>query len=409
MKRWKVHGYLYLLCFHPIATLSQAQEHPRTGGPYKLLAADFTADGRYDLAVGLHDLGMLSIEQGNDQGQFEHLSITAINRWQGPGFVDGSFNLAAGDLDGDSKLDLAIGCRGKFVLLLRNQGKGHFRPMARFRTESDAKGVALRDLNQDGRLDLVYTARGTGRTGDTSTGRLYLRQGLEPWKFRDPIILKAGISAYYVEIADLNDDGFPDVLVPNELGNTVSFWISPGRSIFTSTSVLRRQVLTTTGFRVNDVRARDFTGDGKLDILTANWASSTLSLFTGNGDGTFQSEQQMDGGKHCVFFAVGDFDRDEDLDFAVTHWTENFIRVFLNNGFGQFDVHADYLTALGNYGVVTFDADGDENLDLLTANYRHHSFSVLNGRGDGTFQPARTTRRRFKQTQKGFVLDPSVK
>ena len=147
-------------------------------------------------------------------------------------------------------------------------------------------------------------------------------------------MLEAGISAYYVETADLNGDGFLDVLVPNELGHTASFWISPGKSIFSEPSKLSRKVVTTSGFRINDLRARDFTGDGKLDILTANWSSSTISLFPGNGDGTFAAERLMEGGKHCVFFAVGDFDRDNDLDFAVTHWTEDFATVFTPDNSG---------------------------------------------------------------------------
>ena len=67
----------------------------------------------------------------------------------------------------------------------------------------------------------------------------------------------------------------------------------------------------------------------------------------------------MDGGKHCVFFAVGDFDRDSDLDFAVTHWTEDFATVFVNDGSGNFPSPATYKTGLGNYGVVTLDANGD--------------------------------------------------
>ena len=203
----------------------------------------------------------------------------------------------------------------------------------------------------------------------------------------------------------MNADGFLDVLVPNELGSTASYWISPERSVFDFSSKVNRQVVQTSGYKVNDVRARDFTGDGHADIITANWSSSTISLFPGRGDGTFGDERLMSSGKHCVFFAVGDFDRDSDLDFTVTHWTEDFLSVFLNDGQGHFPPQTDYKTGLGNYGVLAFDADGDGRLDLVTANYRDHSTSLLVGRGDGTFAPAVTTRRSFRQTTDGFVLE----
>jgi len=116
----------------------------------------------------------------------------------------------------------------------------------------------------------------------------------------------------------------------------------------------------------------------------------------------------MEGGKHCVFFAVGDFDRDDDLDFAVTHWTEDFVSVFLNDGRGHFPPRSDYTTALGNYRVVAFDANGDNTLDLVTANYRHRSISVMIGRGNGTFKPAVTLRRSFQQIVGGFVHERPI-
>lgn len=385
-----------------------AAEPPELAGPYKLVARDFTGNGQRDLAIGFHDLGLLSLAEGNGRGLFQHRAITPLASSDNKEPIKRSYNLSAGDLDGDHRPDLAVGCEGvtsHMVLVIKNRGDGSFVVKNQFSTQSAAKGVALADLDRDGLLDLLYTARGTGRSGDLKTGRLHLRRGLGSWQFSAPITLAAGISAYYVETADLNEDGFLDILVPNELGRTASFWISPGRSIFKSGAKMKRRTVNPSGFRINDVRARDFTGDGHLDILTANWSSSTVSLFPGRGDGTFGTERLMPAGKHCVFFAVADFDADHDLDFAVTHWTEDFTSVFLNDGTGHFAPKTDIKTGLGNYGILAFDANGDGHVDLITANYRHRSTSLLVGRGDGSFAKAITTTRSFRSTPGGFAQD----
>ena len=370
-----------------------AQEEPITAGPYKVLAADFTGDSTRDLIVSYYPAGVFSVQQGDGKGAFTSLGINVI-RLQDRDAKAGDngepvFNMAHGDIDRDGLADLVIGL-GKFVSVTQNTGHGRFERRIEYQLASDAKGVRLADLDRDGQLDLLYTERGTGRPGDTATGKLFLRQGLGNWQFGSAQKLEAGISAYYIECADLNNDGHPDILVPNELGTTVSYWLNPGEQIFAARQLGERSVLSTSGFRINDVRAADFNGDGYLDLVTANWASSTVSLFFGKGDGSFREEILPEGGKQCVFFAVGDLDGDKDLDFAITHWTEDFVSVFLNGGGGQFSDRIDYPTGLGNYGVTVFDADGDGHLDVLTTNYRARSKSLLIGIGDGTFQPAIT-------------------
>src|SRR5207248_1388308 len=150
---------------------------------------------------------------------------------------------------------------------------------------------------------------------------------LGDWKFGPALELEAGKSAYYVETGDLNNDGFLDILVPNEHDETVTYFLNPGKELFTKRRLPAKRTVRVTSMpgrpshAINDVRVADVNGDGKLDLVTANLRTSTVAIFLGNGDGTFQKDTLLDGGKDCAFLAVGDVNKDGHVDFVVTHWT----------------------------------------------------------------------------------------
>lgn len=405
---WRIGLAISILSGH-VATAYAQQPSKRPlrgwfGGPYKVVAADLTGEGIVDLLLGFHNCDAIALEQGDGRGQFSRSGLYPIP-FDDRTAIETVHNLDCGDVDGDGLGDVALAIGGGLsesmegrVVLVRNLGQGRFQRVLEFPTESQAKGVRLVDLDNDGRLDWIYTARGSGYEGDTKIGTLTIRQGLGDFQFGPAREYEAGPSAYYVETGDLDNDGWLDILVPNEHANTVTYFMNPGKEIFAGPRKLSTRVVRIGKLlpdertaNVNDVRAADFNGDGNLDLVTANLGPSTISVFLGNGDGSFRTDALLDGGKNCAFLAVGDLDADGDLDFVVTHWTEDFLSVFLNSGDATFGPRADYQVALGPYGVTLCDANRDGNLDAVTANYRDRSISLLTGVGDGTFLPAVTT------------------
>ena len=380
------------------------------GGPYKVLVANFAGDPHLDVLLGYHALGLLEVEQGDGTGAFSGLSLNdfsdrnrQLNMNDESWSVPHVHNMATSDIDKDGKLDVvcAVGGASRLqpgrVVIARGDGKGGFTRMAEYATPSEAKGVRFADLDRDGTLDLLYTARGSGYANDLAIGRLSIRRGQGGWKFGPAITSPAGKSAYYIEIADLDNDGFPDILIPNEHDSCVTCFINPGTTIFSDNRPLSpRKVITSQipgrrSHAVNDVRAADFDGDGNQDLLTANLGTSTVSVFPGNGDGTFKKDVILEAGKNGAFLATADFDSDGDTDFVITHWTEDFASVFLNRGDGTFAERTDHRTGLGNYGVDVADLNGDGHPDIVTANYRDRSMSLLLGIGDGRFKDTVTT------------------
>jgi hypothetical protein len=156
----------------------------------------------------------------------------------------------------------------------------------------------------------------------------------------------------------------------------------------TSSIALAKSDLVT-GSNPQGMATGDFNGDGKLDLAVANYDSHTVSVFLGNGDGTFRPKVDYATGNRPVGVVAGDFNGDGNLDLAVTNNLDNTVSILLGNGDGTFRAKVDYATGVGPGNLAAADLNGDGKLDLAVAcndNTSVYVVCILLGNGDGTFQ-----------------------
>jgi hypothetical protein len=135
----------------------------------------------------------------------------------------------------------------------------------------------------------------------------------------------------------------------------------------------------------------DVNGDGRLDLITANAGSNSISVLLGLPSskkvpaGTFAAARDYAVGPGPYSLAVGDFNGDGKPDIAVG--VSGGMSVLLGNGDGTFQAARNSPLGLGRY-IAVADVNGDGKLDLLS---NYYGLSVLLGNGDGTFRAGPTT------------------
>ena len=187
-----------------------------------------------------------------------------------------------------------------------------------------------------------------------------------------------------VAIADFNNDGLLDIVVPNSGMNNIGVFLRHANGTFTD------QITYSTGSDSTPyaVAVNDFNHDQQLDIAVANFDSHTIGIFLGLGNGTFKPQTTFStGSSRPRSIAVGDFNNDTRQDIAVVNYGTYTLGVFLQDTNGSFANQTTFSTGYDSdpYSLVVGDLNNDDKLDIVVANYGTNNVGVFLGHGDGTF------------------------
>src|SRR5437016_4220016 len=129
----------------------------------------------------------------------------------------------------------------------------------------------------------------------------------------------------------------------------------------------------------------DFNRDGRLDVVTSNTTSNSISILLGNGDGTFGPNTDRIAGNYTLSVAVGDLNGDAKDDIVATNVGFPYtLSIMLGNGDGTFGPQNQLTMRNGTVSVAIADMNQDGREDLVAAN-SGGSVEILLGDGSGGF------------------------
>jgi hypothetical protein len=270
--------YIYVMLGNGDGTFKPAVSYPAPARPANVSVGDFNGDGKIDILALTGPGGVcscLAVFLGNGDGTFGSALVTTV-----PYDVDG-FEMTTGDFDEDGKLDVAVtagfGSTNQVDILLGN-GDGTFRPHGFYPVSEGPDSIAAGHFNSDNKTDLA---------------------------------------------------------VGNYNGSTVGVLLGKANGAF-------RQAVNYTAYFPTWVTVGDMNGDGKEDLVVSNIGStsnlfiSSVSVLSGNGDGTFGSAADYLGGEQDEYVAIGDFNGDHKPDLVVVDDLGHAVITLLNTGVVSF-------------------------------------------------------------------------
>ncbi|CAF1365769.1 unnamed protein product [Adineta steineri] len=205
------------------------------------------------------------------------------------------------------------------------------------------------------------------------------------------ISLATGLEPMAVKTADLNNDSFLDLVVANRAGNTTSVFFGYGNGCFTQ----RIDLSTGPNAGTYAIAIGDVNKDNQLDIVVVNRHASNIGVFLGQGDKNFSKQKTFSTGTNSTpaELALHDLNNDTFLDLVVSDHEYDRVFVFLGTGDGEFIRTSDLSTgnSSGPYLILINDFNNDNLLDIAIGNGDVNNVGVFLGDGKGNFSQQITT------------------
>ncbi|CAF0988346.1 unnamed protein product [Adineta ricciae] len=285
------------------------------------------------------------------------------------------------DFNSDTLMDIAVVNSGT-----NNIGIFFGRPNATFAEQvtfstgvgSHPSSIAVADLNNDGYLDIVVSNYASHTIG--------ILLGNANGTFRDQITYPVGSSRpLKVALGDLNNDSFVDIVVVNNGTNIIGILFGSDNAMFQS----QIQLSSTYDSLPTSVIVDDFNNDHFLDILIVNSGLHNIELYLGDVSASFTNRIVTSTGLGFYPYEINvkDFNHDNFLDVVVISSTSNNIRIYFGSVNGTFIEERTYSTGDNSKptGVTLGDFNHDDRVDIVVCNSGTNNIGVFLGLGNGTF------------------------
>ncbi len=206
-----------------------------------------------------------------------------------------------------------------------------------------------------------------------------LHQTAAQVSFAPAISYAVGSKPTSVAAVDVNGDGRLDLISANYNTNSLTVLTNTGSGSFVKSGSY------SVGSQPDCVIAANVNGDGWVDLICANWGGNTLSVLTNNGSGGFVLSATLIVGSFPASVTAADVNGDGKADLVCANWGGNTLTVLTNNGTGGFVRSATLNVGNAPHSVTTADVNGDGKVDLICANSSGNTLSVLTNNGSGGF------------------------
>ena len=261
-------------------TLSSEMDYSTNAYPRSINVGDIDGDGKPDILVTCYNTSAVSVFLNTSTiGNISFgPKIDVLIPESGSPPYTGAFYSAIGDMDGDGKLDIVVSNAGvNGITVMRNLSTGTGSVSFAIGTSISAGynpgGIALGDLNNGGKLDIVVTDV-NGQyvsmfTNNSTPGNFSFSSDIN-------ISTLATAIPTTVFMTDFDGDSKIDLAVVDQSTRNVSLFKNTGSTVF-NYSLVADNLNTTT--EPSYLAIGDLDGDGKPDIVVCNDSSSTLSIY----------------------------------------------------------------------------------------------------------------------------------
>lgn len=352
---------------------------PAQEGLYDMCMCDFDGDNKLDVATANDNYKFINVyPNGSTVGTIAFPSKTAIN------VATLSLHIKCGDLNGDGKPDIIATGSGStdkvFILKNNSSGPGNFSfspPVSITLTGKRPKRIEIADLDLDGKPEVLLTSQGTNTVTVLINQSTLASPAFSPAPPID-IHIPDIVSTEGLAVADLNNDGLPDI-VTAQYQTTSHVYVIENKSSPGSISTGSITTLNV-GTPVKNIRVGDIDGDGKKDIVFTQLISASMGIFLNQSTTSFAFAPLKTFETDLTPWGLdfGDLDGDRKTDIAVASLTRKSLTIFNNKstpGNLAFDKFVQPTTYINRH-IVVADVDTDGKPDIAFTSVDDNNLGV---------------------------------